>query len=70
MATFSNERRRRRLFKTPASAVAREAASREMESFMVVVMVLAMEKYEGAVMAGLQAQAKVGIVGDLRAYLL
>ena len=43
MATFSNERRRRRLFNTPASAVAREAASREMESFMVVVMVLAME---------------------------
>ena len=39
------------MFNTPASAVAREAASREMESFMVVVMMLAMEKYESAVMA-------------------
>lgn len=40
MATFSNERRRRRLPQTPASAVAREAASREMESFMIDILMM------------------------------
>lgn len=66
MATFSNERRRRRLPHTPASAVAREAASREMESFMVVIVtMLLMEKYERA----LSSCGYIKSSGDLRAYL-